>query len=145
MFLRISDPALELGAARDRAGGIVGKAKVYNIGLLVRRARDETVFRAARQVDQSFVAARLIRRPGVSRHHVRIDVNRINWVGNRDPVSVAKHVQNKSAVAFRSVGNKDFIIRNLHSAGAIIELRDFAPQKIAALLVAITTKGFAHR
>ena len=44
---------------------------------------------------------------------------------------------------FRSVGEKDFVVRDVDSAIAIIVLRDLFAQKFVALLVPVTAKRFA--
>ena len=78
-------------------------------------------------------------------HDVGVDVDRINRIGDRDPVLVAKNIENVTAIAFRTVGEKDFVVCNLDPA-----LRDnrcsaiFCAQKFVTLLVSITAKCFAN-
>ena len=76
-------------------------------------------------------------------HHVGIDVNGIYRVHQTDFVLLPEDVQNISAIAFRTVGDKDFIVGNLESAIAIVILRDGAPQKLVTLLGAVSVKRVA--
>ena len=124
MFARVFDPARELRARRHRAGRIVRKTKINQIDMFLRWLGNEIVFRCARQIDDPFVAAVFPGRPRVAGHHVGVDVNRINRIGERDFVLVAENIEDVTAIAFRSVGDKNFVVGNLDLAIAIIVLRD---------------------
>ncbi len=144
MLLRVGDPAFQLRAGRDRAGRVVWETEVDHVGVFVRRLGHEVVFRAAGEVDDAFVAAALVRQTGVAGHHVGIDVDRIDRIRDRDPVLVAEDIEDETAIALRAVGDENLVVRDLHPAVAIIDLRDFLAQEIAALLVAVAAEGFAH-
>ena len=121
---RVIDPARKLFARRHRAGGIVWKTKINKIDMFLRRFGDKFVFRVARQINDSFVASVFARRAGVTGHHVRVDVNRVNRIGDRDFVLIAKNIENKTAIAFRSVRDKNLLVCDVDLAIAKILLRD---------------------
>src|SRR5947209_16313893 len=79
----------------------------------------------------------------MARHDIRIDVNRVNRVRDRDAIFVAENVQDESAIALRSVRNEDLVVRNLDSAVAEIILRNRAAQKFVPFVWRITAKCFA--
>ena len=85
---------------------------------------NKTVFRRTRQIDNAFITAVLFHRAGVARHHVRVDINRINRIGNRDFVLVAEDIEDVTAIAFRSVRNKNFVGGDVDLAVTIIVLCD---------------------
>ena len=57
-------------------------------------------------------------------HDVGVYIDRINRIGDRDLILVAKDVENMAAIAFRTVGEEDFVVCNLDAALPIIELRN---------------------
>jgi len=57
---------------------------------------------------------------------------------------VAKHVENEPAIAFRTIGEEDFVVGDVNPASPIINLRDLAPQEFIALLMPVATKSLAH-
>ena len=88
------------------------------------RLGNESVVGGARQVNDPFVAAVRFRRAAVARHYVRVDIDRVNRIGNRDFVLVAENIENKAAIAFRSIRDKNLVIGDIDIAIAIIALRD---------------------
>src|SRR5437764_12890323 len=85
LLFGIMDPVSELGARCNCASGIVWKTKINQIDFLLRRRRHETVSPRAREINDSLKAAVLSRRTGVTRHYVGIHIDRVNWIGNRNP------------------------------------------------------------
>ena len=51
MFVCVIDPAHEFVAGGHRASRVVRKAEINEIGVFVRRLRDEIIFRGAAQVN----------------------------------------------------------------------------------------------
>ncbi len=113
VLLRVGDPARELRARRNRAGRVVRKAEVNQIGRRVRRLGHEAVCLRAGQINDALVAAAGSGRAGVAGHDVRIDVNRIDRIGDRDLVLVAQDIEDETAIGFRAVGEKNLIVGNL--------------------------------
>ena len=104
------------------------------------RFGNESVLDRTRQIKNTFVAAICLRPAAVGCHHVRIDVNRVDRIGDRDFVLVPKNIENISAITFRSVRDKDLIIRDLDVAVAIIVLHDCRSKKFVTLLGTVTAK-----
>ena len=124
MRFGVFDPVHELLARRDRASRVVWEAKINKIDMFARRLGHEIVIRRARQINDPFVATILTCGSGVPSHHVGIDINRVNRVGNRDFVLVAENIENETAVTFRTVGDKNFVVGEVDVTVAIIVLRD---------------------
>lgn len=66
----------------------------------------------------------LFRDAGVTGHDVGVHIDRINRIGNGDFVVGAENIEDVTAIAFRAVRHKDFVVLNVDLAIAIIELRD---------------------
>ena len=124
MLAGVLDPTHQLLARCHRTGRIVGETKVNKIDMFLWRLGNKTVFRGAGQINDAFVAAVLLRGAGVTGHHVCIDVDRINWIGNGNFVLIAKNIEDVAAIAFRSVRDKNFVVRDVDLAIAIIFLSD---------------------
>src|SRR5437764_7720682 len=110
--------------------------------MFIWRLGNELVFRSAWQISDPFVTAIFPRRPAVPCHYIGIDINRINRIRDCDLVSIAEDVEDVTAIAFRSVGNKDFVIGNIDLAVAVIALRNFRSEKFLTLLMHVTAKWF---
>src|SRR4029077_2481192 len=88
VLARIIDPPRELFARRDRTSRIIWKTKINEIDMFLWRFGNEIVFGCARQVNDPFIASVLTRDAGATGHHIRVDIDRINRIGNRDLVLV---------------------------------------------------------
>jgi hypothetical protein len=89
-----------LRARRHCAGRIVREAKINDIRVFARRFRHKIILHRAGQIKNAFVAAVGANRAGVARHHIGIDVNRINRVGDGDFVLLAENIEDVTAVTF---------------------------------------------
>jgi len=76
------------------------------------------------------------------RHYIGIDVNWIDRISNRDAILLAQNIENVTAVAFRAIRQKNFVIRDVGSAIAIIKLRDFSAEKFVTLFGPVATEAF---
>ena len=77
----------------------------------------------------------------MARHHVRVDVDRIDRVGDRDAVLIAEDVENEAAVALRSVGDEDLVVSDLDAAISEVVLRNLLAQELVAFVRRIAAKG----
>jgi hypothetical protein len=68
--------------------------------MLLRRLGHKIIFFRARQIENPFVAAVFRAVAGVAGHHVCIDINRINRIGDRHLVLIAENIQDITAIAF---------------------------------------------
>ena len=100
MLARIVDPTRELRARRYCPGWIVGKAQINQIDMFLRRLGHKIVFRCAGQIENAFVVAVSPWRTGVASHHICVDVNRIDWIGDGHLVLIAEDIENETAIAF---------------------------------------------
>src|SRR5438067_10009384 len=95
VLTRVIDPTLKLFARCDRPGWVVRETKVSKIDMVLWRLGNESVVGGARQVNDPFVAAVRFRRAAVACHYVRVDIDRVNRIGNRDFVLVADKIEDK--------------------------------------------------
>src|SRR5689334_9000625 len=110
MLSRIINPVNELFACRNRPSRVVWKTEIDDIDVLFRRLGYEIVLSGAWQIHEPFKTSVLARGTGVPRHHVRVDVNRIYRIGDRDLVLVAQNIQDETAIAFGSVRNENLVV-----------------------------------
>ena len=124
MLARVLDPVVQLLPRRDRTGRVIWKTEINKIDMFLWGLGNKIVFRRTRQIDNAFITAVLFHRAGVARHHVGIDVDRVNRIGNGNLVLLAEDIEDVTAIAFRSVGQKDFVVHDVDLAVTIIVLRD---------------------
>ena len=85
---------------------------------------------------------------GVTRaagHNVRVHINRINRVADRDFVVFCENIADVAAVALRAVGNKDFGGFKLHAVGAVVVFQNRLKQKILTVFRRIAVERFGVR
>jgi len=97
---RVIDPPRELFSRCNGSGWVIRKTEINKIGVFSRWIGDKSILSCARQIQNSFVAPIFSCRPTAARHHVRIDVDRIYRIGDRDSVLIAENVEDVTAIAF---------------------------------------------
>ena len=100
VFARVRDPRRKLLAHGYGAGWIIRKTEINQIDVFLRRLGDKIIFRRAAQIKKPFVAAVFSRGAGIAGHHVRIDIGRIDRIGNRDFVLLPENVEDVTAITF---------------------------------------------
>lgn len=111
--------------------------------MLLRRVGNEAVAGAAGEVNDFRVGTGLVRLAGVAGHDVRIDIDRIDRVGDGDFVFVAEHVEDVPAIALRAVADEHLVVGHVEALVAEIILRNRGAEKIIALLRPIAFEGGA--
>ena len=91
------------------------------------------VRRCAFEIRDTLVATVDIR-SGASRHHVGVDIDRVDRVGNREPDVSGENLLDVAAVALGSVGHENLVRLNPTAARGIVMLRDRLAEKGIALL-----------
>jgi hypothetical protein len=100
MFLRVRDPRCELRVRGDSAGRIVRETEIDHVHSFSRRFGNEAVRLAAREVQEARVCAGRIGFAGATRHHIRVHVDRVHRVRDRDAVLRSQNIKDVSAVTF---------------------------------------------
>ena len=121
----IIHPFLQLRFRQSLAGGVVWEAQVDQIRALLRKIRNEAIFRRTGHVDH--IAPGLCGRivcAGPARHHVGIHIYRIDGITDRDPAVRRKNLLNVGGIRFGAVGNENLIRGDLAASGLKIVLRD---------------------
>ena len=90
------------------------------------------------------VSAAFVGLAGVPGHNVGIDVDGVNRIGDSQAVFMPEDVENVAAIAFGAVRNEDFVISDLDAAVPVIVLSDDVPEKLVALLGAVSAKSGAN-
>src|SRR5947208_13291778 len=93
-------PAPELRARGPRAGGIVRETKTNQIDMYLWWIGHKIIFCGAGQIEDPFVAAVFPAVASVAGHHVCIDIDRINRIGDRHLVLIAENIEDVTAIAF---------------------------------------------
>src|SRR5690606_16479915 len=105
----VGDPIGELLAGGGGTGGIVGVAQVDEIDPALGNRGDEIILRRAGQVDQSGVGALFIGLTGIPGHHVGVDVDRIDRIGDRDDIVTSENIEDIAGVALGTVGDEHLV------------------------------------
>src|SRR5205085_7087209 len=83
VLLRVGNPRGELRLGGDGAGGVVREAEVDQIGRDARYGRHVAIGGCALEISDALIPAVDVR-AGAAGHDVRVDVYRINRIGNRE-------------------------------------------------------------
>ena len=107
----------------------------------MRDGRDKAVFGGALEVNKPFVFTGLVGGSGVSGHHVGVDVNGVDRIGDRDFVSGAKDIEDVPRIALGPVGHKNVVWIDAQTGVGVFH-DGFAKEGIA-LLGAVTAESAA--
>ena len=128
-------PLREALAVIDGTGRVVRAAEVDDVGpVLWCRKRQESVFFRRHRVDDLPAG-----------HHVGVDVDRIDRVGDEHGVLLIEEIQDVAEIGLRAVRDEDLVEGELNAELLIIRL-DRCLQEIVALLrtVAMEALGLTH-
>ena len=143
MLLRPGDPGLELRARGDRARRIVRRAQVHDVDTLGRRIGLEAIRLVADEVCQPGVAPVGANRRCTPRHHVRVDVDRIDRIGDGDARGEREDLLDVAAIALAAIADEDLVSRDVDTARRIVVLADRLDEEVVTLLRAVAAKRLA--
>ena len=113
-FICIIDPFLQCFLCNCRTSRIIGKAQVDQIRCLIRKLRCKAVFLGTGHVYQSLICAqRFVIYTGSACHDIRIHIDRINRIADRNKIIGSKNLLNISDITLCTVRYKNLIRRNL--------------------------------
>ena len=95
---------------------IVGKAQVDQVHRLGGQVGNEAIFRGAVQIDNALVAA-VPERSTAAGHHIGVQVDRIDRVGDGNANIGGKDFLNVAGVAFGPVADENFIGVDVRATG----------------------------
>ena len=102
----VVDPFLELLLAEGRSGRVIWIAKVDDVDAAAGQARDEVVLGRAGDIDD--IAPTVVDQCArTSAHDVRVDIDRIDRIGDADTVVVPEDVTDVAAIALGAIADKD--------------------------------------
>ena len=136
-------PALELLAAGNSSGGVVGETEIDQINRGAGQRRGEIVGSGDGQVAQAAVLPSLIGITGAACHHVAVDIHRIDRIGHGDAIAFAKDVEDVAAIALGAVGDKDLLGADVTAAALEIVFGNGLTQPGVALLRPVAMEAFA--
>ena len=139
-------PRLEVCARHHRAGRVVGRTEIGDLDRRGRRIRNESVALGRGQVGDARIAPLRVGGAGAAGHHVRVDVDRIDRVGDRERRALVEDLLDVAAVLFAAVGDEDLVGRDLDTARAVVVFADRVEQEVVAVLgsVAAETLRASH-
>ena len=131
-----------MGLGGDRACGIVGEAKVNQVGRSVRHGGHVTVGGGGIEVGDARVTTVDVG-TGASRHDVGVDINGINRIGDGEADVRGEDLLDVAAIALRTVGDEDLVGLDPAAARLEIVLRDGLAQEGVALFGAVALERLA--
>ena len=133
-------PFLEFATAQRRACRVVGIAKIYQINGMAGQRGDKVVACRARTVRNPAprIAEELARSAA---HHVGINVNGIDGVGQANGVFCAEDVAEVSRVALGAVVDKYFVDVQINAARLKIVFNDGFSQELIAVFRPVASEG----
>ena len=135
-------PDFQLLPAEHRAGGVIGRTEVDDIGNLLGRLRGKAVLLHTGHINQPVPPAKLLLvLPCPAGHGVGVHIDRIHRVAHRHHIIHAKDVADIAAVALGSVGHKNLSGLDIHPPGGVIAPGNGLPQELVALLRAIAAEA----
>ena len=142
VFVGVVHPGLQLLLGSHGAGGVVGKAQVDHIHLLLGDMGGKPVLLHAGHVDQLGPLAQLLLEvTGPAGHGVGIHIHGVDGVTHGHHVVGAEDVADVAAVALGAVGDKDLVGLDIHAPGGIVGLGNGLPQEIVALLGTVAVEA----
>ena len=101
----------------------------------------ETVFCGAGAVGDAAPRA-IPELPGASAHHVGVDVDGVDGVGDADTVVRAQDVAEVTRIALGTIVHKHLVGVNLHAPGREVVFHDGTAQKFVAVFRPVAPEGF---
>ena len=143
VFVCVVHPFLQLVLCNGRAGGVIWEAQINQIRHFFRKFRQKTVFLTARHIDHAVkIFSCSIVLSGTSCHDIGIHINRVNRVTDSHLVVNPENLLDISGIAFRTVGNKDFVCCNVTSPVLIVIFCNGISQKFIPQIRSIAAEGF---
>ena len=136
---RVVYPLAQLGLRDNRTCGVVRIAQVDNINAAVGQLGHKAVLGITRHI-QHIRPTTILLNSRTTNHHVRIDINRIDRIGNADRVIPAHQLLNITRIALGTIVDKHLVAIQMYSAWQEIVLQDSITQEIVALLWSVSTE-----
>ena len=141
---RVLHPSLKLGPRGRGPGGVVRRAQVNDVYVLLGRLRNEAVLGGARQVGDPRIGAGGIRLAGVAHHDIGVHIDRVHRIGDGQTIGRPHDVEDCPAIALRTVAHKDLIVGHVDAASPKIILGNGRPQPLIALFRSVALEGAPH-
>ena len=149
----VVDPHFQLCAGESSACGVVGVAKIYDIGYRpLGKCRHKTVFGGDREID--YVApGTLAEHTAAPSHYICVYVDGIDGIGHCHDVVLAQYVAEVARVALGAVADEYFRRVDFDAAATVIVVGDCLTQEQIALFgsvamecggVSFVGHGFLH-
>ena len=136
---RVVYPLAQLGLRDNGTCGVVRIAQVDHINAAVGQLGHKTVLGIARHI-QHIRPTTILLNSRTTNHHVRIDVNRIDRIGNADRVIPAHQFLNVTRIALGAIVDKHLVAIQMDTTWQEIVLQDSIAQEIVALLRSVATE-----
>ena len=137
----IVHPLAQLLFSNNRTCRVVRIAQVDDVDATIGNLRHKAVFGITRHIHDVRPAAVVALPASTTNHHVRIDVNRIDRIGNTNGVIPAHQLLDIACITLGTIVDKDLVAVEMDAAGQKIVLEDGITQEIIALLRTIAAKA----
>ena len=145
---RVRNPRFHARAVHHGASWIVRRAEIDDVGrgltrgiARTRHIGEEAIRFGTGQVGDAFVATARDGGTCITKHHIRIDIRRVHRIGDGDAISRAKDFEDVAAVAFRAVGEEDFVIRDVDATRAEVALGDRGAHRFVSRTRTVALEG----
>ena len=138
--LGIIDPSGQGLPRRYGSRWVIRIAQIDKIDVRRRKCRHEVVLGCDGEINEASEPACLVGPSGPAGHHVRVDVNRIDGIGDGDHVLGPEDIEDIPRVALRTVGNENLVGRNSHAARFVIILGNGVAEKLVPLFRPVTAE-----
>ena len=145
MLQGVVHPLFEFGAAERGTRGIVGVTQVNHVGGLVGQRGHKAVGLVAGAVGNA-APGPVTELASTAAHHVRVDVDGVNRVGDADGVVPPENIAKAARVALGTVVHKNLVGINLYAARRKVIFHNGTAQKFITVLGAVAAEsvGSAH-
>ena len=146
VFVCVVDELLQGFAAEHRTGRVVRAAKVDQLHRFLGQIRLEIVFGSRSKVGYLRKMSVTLQHTGTASHHVRVQIDRVNRVRNRNLYIFCKKFLDVCDIALGTIAHEDIVWVHFDAAGGVFATNDRLANKIVALLGAVTAESslFGH-
>ena len=133
-------PLAQLFLGNHRSRGVVGVAKIDHIHPLIRNLRNEVVLGITGHVDHIRPSTVLLN-TCPSDHHIRVDIDGIDRIGNANGVIPAHQFLNVSRITLGTVVDEHLVTVEMNAAREEVVLQDGITQEIVTLLRTVAAES----
>ena len=137
---RVVNPLAQFGLRNHRARGVVGITQINHIHTAVGQLRHKTVLGITWHIQHIRPTAILLH-TGTPNHHVRIDIHRIDGIGDANGIVPAHQLLNVTRITLGTIVHKHLVAVQMDATRQEIVLQDSITQEIVALFGSVAPES----